>query len=93
MAKVVVAKVASKRRGRPKTVAVWRVRNRSGKFVEKFTVDPESRTFGDDLTYVFDRNVTRVRKQNKSWYGSADGFGKAHKKLKSPGLSDVGPKK
>jgi hypothetical protein len=44
-----------------------------GKRVRVLSLDANSPTFDDDLTYVFQRNVAKARRENKKLFGSADG--------------------
>jgi hypothetical protein len=68
-----------KRIGRSKAmrglnVEIRRVRNPEGRFIEKFVIDSNSPTLDADLTFVFQRNVARERRENKRLFGSPDGF-------------------
>jgi hypothetical protein len=89
VSKVKVAKLAIKHGNRrPKAVARTVVRRSNGRMMEVFTVDANSPTFDDDLTYVYRENVANARRENERLFGSADGFGKAARRFKSSGLSD-----
>ena len=52
-----------------------RVRKPNGEYVVVHKLDANSSTFTDDLTYVFEKNVARARRQNKKLLGTAD-FGR-----------------
>ncbi len=61
MAKVVVANLKPKpRTGGVKTVSAKRVRDSDGQLRTVRTLDAASRTFGDDLQYVFAKNVAKA---------------------------------
>jgi hypothetical protein len=45
-----------------------------GRKKEVMLLDLNSATFDDDLTYVFERNVAKARRENKKLLGSADGI-------------------
>jgi hypothetical protein len=73
MVKIVQRKLG-KYTARPKSVSVTRFRDsKSGRFVENYTIDGRSRKFGDDLTYVFSKNVAKARDENVKRFGTADG--------------------
>lgn len=72
MAKVVVAKLNPKTRGKPATVSEKRVRDATGKIRTVRTIDLASPSFGDDLTYVFRKNVAKARRENKQVIGTTD---------------------
>ena len=55
-------------------VDVRRVRDREGRYIEKFVIDSNSPTLDADLTFVFQRNVAKARRENKRLFGSPDGF-------------------
>jgi hypothetical protein len=63
----------------------WRY-NSEGRRVRVLCADVNSPTFDDDLTYVFQRNIARARRENKKLFGSADGpkFRKKSAKAGSP---------
>jgi hypothetical protein len=72
--KVVVRKLGPKNgKHRPASVAETRVRSASGRFMDVYTVDDRSRTFDDDLTYVFRSNIDKARRENRKLFGSPDG--------------------
>ena len=58
------------------------VRNPEGRLIKKFIIDSNSPTFDADLTYVFQRNVARARRENKRLFGSPDGFPKRDGKVR-----------
>jgi len=74
MAKVVVTSLRSKQKGRRETTSVTekRVRDTEGQVKTLRTLDAGSRTFGDDLQYVFSKNVAKARRDNKRAIGAAD---------------------
>ena len=74
MAKVVVTSLRSKQKGRRETTSVTekRVRDTEGQVKTLRTLDAGSRTFGDDLQYVFSKNVANARRDNKRAIGAAD---------------------
>ncbi|KAA3509421.1 hypothetical protein GOZ78_21100 [Agrobacterium vitis] len=74
MAKVVVKKLGGPKSGvRGKAVTEKRVRDSSsGQFVTVRTIDAKSQTFGQDLTYVFSKNVAKARRDNKAVTGVVD---------------------
>ncbi len=79
MVKVVVGSLkplAGARKDAVKVVAK-RVRDVGGQMKTLRTIDAGSDTFGDDLRYVFSRNVLKARRENK----------------KTVGTNDVGPKR
>ncbi len=50
-----------------------RIRSSDGKVRRIMILDLTSATFDDDLTYIFERNVAKARRENKKLLGSADG--------------------
>jgi hypothetical protein len=74
MTKVVITRLNKKKlRLRDTHVCVnWRY-NSDGRSVRVLCADVNSLTFDDDLTYVFQRNIARARRENKKPFGSADG--------------------
>lgn len=73
MVKVVYKALKSPKAGRSgAAVTAKRVVGPEGKRVTMYTVDAESRTFGEDIGYVFKRNVASARRKNKKLFGSAD---------------------
>jgi hypothetical protein len=75
MLKVILADLTKeKSRKQNKTsVREKRVYRADGTVARVLSVDANSPTFGDDLTYVFEKNVARARRENKRLFGSADG--------------------
>ena len=49
-----------------------RVVGPDGNAITMYTVDAESETFVDDLSYVFRQNVKKARRMNKRLVGSPD---------------------
>lgn len=76
MAKVVVSSLNKKAKGKtkakPDSVARKRLRASNGRFVDIITLDADSRTFGNDLKYAFQQNVSKARRENKKRFGSPD---------------------
>jgi hypothetical protein len=75
MAKIVVKSVGPKAKptdGRNTAVVEKRVRDAEGNVKTLRTLDVGSATFGDDLLYVFKKNVAKARRDNKRITGSAD---------------------
>jgi len=74
--KVVFAKLATDTRERATkkgtSVAERRLRGADGKVIVVKTVDADSPTLTEDLTYVFSSNVAKARRDNKRIFGSAD---------------------
>ena len=63
-------------------VAVCMVRRPDGRSMERFIIDSHSPTFDADLTFVFQQNVARARRENKRLFGSPDGFPKRDGKVR-----------
>lgn len=76
MAKVVVADLRQAKRaggrGAAGSVTEKRVRDTDGRLKTLRTLDTGSPTFGEDLRYVFGRNVAKARRDNKKVTGSTD---------------------
>ena len=76
MSRIVIVKAGGgKRKADSGTASVGEKRVRdaeSGKLVTVRTLDGQSKTFGEDLTYVFTRNVAKARRENKQVTGVAD---------------------
>ncbi len=76
MAKIVVAnlgrKAGSKTSSKTSAVSEKRVRGSTGQLKTLRTLDAGSQTFGDDLRYVFGKNVEKARRDNKRAIGSTD---------------------
>jgi hypothetical protein len=75
MADVVVADLGRKARSRKRagSVRVKRMRTADGKVVPVLSLDANSATFIDDLTTVFEKNVSKARSENTKLLGSPDG--------------------
>jgi hypothetical protein len=75
MSKVVVADLgnAGVLSGTAKSIRKRRVHGSDGRAKEVMLLDLNSATFDDDLTYVFEKNVAKARRENKQLLGSADG--------------------
>ena len=50
-----------------------RLRDTSLRRVSVLRFDPDSTTLAEDLTYIFQRNVAKARRENKRLFGSPDG--------------------
>jgi hypothetical protein len=75
MPKVVVADVGNTSVARKTTtLRKKKVRGPDGVVREIVLLDLNSATFDDDLTYVFQKNVAKARRENKKLLGSADGI-------------------
>ena len=75
MAKVVIADLGNTTGARRKTsVRKRRMRGSDGTVRQVMILDLTSATFDDDLTYVFEKNVAKARRENKKLLGSADGI-------------------
>jgi hypothetical protein len=74
MAKIVVTSLRSKPKDGRETASVTekRVRDAEGQVKTLRTLDAGSRTFGQDLRYVFGKNVAKARRVNKRVIGTAD---------------------
>ena len=74
MAKRVAARSQSKSNGSKATTAVpkKRVRDTAGQMKTLRVLDIGSGTFGDDLQYVFGKNVAKARRDNKRIIGTPD---------------------
>lgn len=62
MAKVVVRHIKG---GKKTSVTTKRVRNAAGKYVTVRTINADSPTFSDDVSYVFTKNVAKARRAAK----------------------------
>jgi hypothetical protein len=60
-------------RKRKRSVRVKELRRSDGSIAKVLSLDANGPTFDDDLTYDFERNVARARRENKKLFGSADG--------------------
>ncbi len=74
MAKVVVRKLGGSKADKHAVAVVQkRVRDASsGQFLTFHTIDAQSKTFGQDLNYVFAKNVDKARRENKAVAGVRD---------------------
>jgi hypothetical protein len=54
------------------SVTEKRVRGPDGRLVKVLTIDANSPTFGNDLSYVFRKNVAKARRENKKLLGAPD---------------------
>ena len=62
----------SKANKAPGSVVERRVRTSDGKMTTIRTVDAASPTFGEDMLYVFRKNVAAARRENKRVTGVSD---------------------
>lgn len=63
-----------KRAGKkPKGVTIRRITAANGEKVTIRAIDAHSPTFGEDLLYVFSKNVEAARRENKALLGSPSG--------------------
>jgi hypothetical protein len=75
MPKVVVADIGNTTVPRRTTsIRKKKVHGLDGKVREILLLDLNSATFDDDLTYAFEKNVAKARRENKKLLGSADGI-------------------
>ena len=58
---------------KPKGVTLRRVTDADGQKVTIRAIDANSPTFGEDLLYVFGKNVEAARRENKRVIGTASG--------------------
>lgn len=78
MARVVVSKL--KAPSHDKKVAASKKRLRLGAHtIQVITLNANSKTFGRDLTYAFEKNVEKARRENKKKLGSS--WSESKKKL------------
>ena len=70
--KVITATLNANGRKRKHSVVEKRVRRPDGKVAVMRTIDANSKTFADDLTYVFTKNVAKARRENKLLLGVSD---------------------
>jgi hypothetical protein len=75
MAKVVIANLGNTTglRGKKTLVRKRRMRDSDGKVRQVMILDLTSATFDDDLTYIFERNVAKARRENRKLLGWAEG--------------------
>lgn len=64
---------AKKAGKKPKGVTLRRVTTATGEKVTIRAIDANSPTFGEDLLYVFSRNVEAARRENKALLGTPSG--------------------
>ena len=64
-------KASSMRGTEPSSIRQTRVTSQDGARVIR-TIDAGSEAFGDDLTYVFSKNVEKARRENKRLTGKRD---------------------
>lgn len=76
MAKVIVGNLQPRGHSGSAAIATKRVRTSEGELKTLRTIDADSRTFGNDLRYVFERNVAKARRENKRITGANDGVPK-----------------
>jgi hypothetical protein len=87
MAKVVIADLGNTTgaRGKRRPVRKRRMRGPDGTVRQVMILDLTSATFDDDLTYIFQRNVAKARRENRLLLGSADGVKAEKHKLRTSG--------
>lgn len=71
MAKIISASLKGSKTRKP-SVPSKRVRGSDGQFVTVRTINADSPSFSDDLSYAFRQNVKRARQENKKILGSSD---------------------
>jgi len=72
---VKVAKLKTKAgKNRPRSIGKTVARDSHGHFMDIFTLDANSPTFDDDLTFVYRANVAKARRENQKLFGSPDGI-------------------
>jgi hypothetical protein len=76
MANFIIANLKAKSRAAKKSdsVRTKRMRRSDGKIVSVLSLDANSATFIDDLTTVFEKNVSKARNENRKLFGSPDGL-------------------
>lgn len=73
MAKVTYTSLKPSKSGKKTgSVTTKRVKGADGKTLTVHTINADSRTFGDDLSYVFRQNVKKARRENKRLVGCSD---------------------
>lgn len=60
--------------GKAGSVRQKRMRTTDGEMVRVLALDANSKTFIEDLTTVFEKNVARARRENRRVLGSANGL-------------------
>jgi len=78
MTDITITKVTGANRAgkKPKGVTSRRVTAANGEKVTIRAIDANSPTFGEDLLYVFSKNVEAARRENKRVLGSQSGVAK-----------------
>jgi hypothetical protein len=73
--KITVLNSKTKQSRRPgKTTVAGKAGRRSGRAITRILdLDVSKRTFTDDLTRIFKRNIAKARRENKKIFGSPDG--------------------
>ena len=61
-----------KAKRKPVSVKTKRVLDRTGALITLHTIDADSATFDSDLSYVFERNVAKARRENRRLFGFSD---------------------
>ena len=75
MTKVIYASLKTSKTA-PRNVSSKRVSGPNGHRETVYSVDADSSTFGEDLSYVFRQNVLKARKANKARLDEQDRPGK-----------------
>ena len=81
------------RKSKPASVRKTVARSASGRMMDIFTLDANSPTFNDDLTYVYRSNVAKARRENRKLFGSADGLPLSARRTKPTGSLNAARKK
>lgn len=71
MPKIVYVPLKAAKAGQASSVKAKRVKTADGRTMTLLTIDADSKTFGDDLSYVFKKNVAKARRENKRLLGSS----------------------
>lgn len=72
MLNYVVKKLDAGKKANGRSVSRKRIRDGAGRLMDVHTVDADSRTLTNDLTFVFRRSVDRARRENKRVLGVND---------------------
>ncbi len=72
MTKVIYRKLKNGRSAASRTVGRKRIPATEGRSRTVHTLDANSKTFDEDLRYVFGRSVAKARRENKRLLGSPD---------------------
>lgn len=76
MAKVVIGKLdrptGGARKRKSASVSEKRILDAEGRRKTLRTADADSKTFGVDLRYIFEKNVAKARRDNKRLIGATD---------------------